>query len=1487
MKLLKRIISLVIWTVIGLNLALVGLSHLPVAQRWLAVRVADAAAATLGTQVSMGRIDVGLFNRVIIDDALVLDQQGEPLLRVARLSAKIDLAALAEGRIALSSAQLFGAHARLYRADSLAQTNFQFIVDSLSSPDSTSRRPLDLRINSLIVRHSSVSYDERDLPATDQRLNPAHLAFSDISAHLNLRRLTDDSLSVAVKRLSMAEQSGLAIDRLSLRLEASQRHLRLRDFMLQMPSSQLQIDTLTADYRLHDGRITPGTLRLNLDILDSYVTPSDLRCFLPSLKNFQRPVYLSLSCQGTDEHLQIPTLRLATGAKDLQADLSGWAGLIQPSPVADIAAGPSPQPVGQLQIRQLALSESIIDFIVKSFGQLPRELLRIGQLSLSGTITRDERLLTTLTADVATDAGNATLAATINADRRFTADVSTPDVSLGRLLADERLDRLSATIHADGQLAADHQPDVSVEATVPLFSFGGYDYSNVSLRALYAGGNVSGDLQIADPNVAATLSGQFTLPDSTRRQHRHLALLGTVDHLSPSALGLTDRWRDGIFSGTIEADLAGTTLTDAVGSLRLSQLTLADADHLMPYQLDNLVVSADRQGPLRTVTLKSDFADATLHGDFDYATLPRSIARLVASRLPTLPNLPPDIHHTPAPGNNFSLRLLMTKADWLQRLLGIDLQLYQPLLLNARVNDHTDDILLQAQTADFAYGNLHFADADLLVNTRADSLACQLSLHRLMSQQRRMAATLRAAAADNELLASLAWDNHHDTGGQLNTTMQFYHNHRGTPEAHVRIRPSHVRLDGESWLVEPADIVYQSDRLLVDNVTIRHGQQHIIADGIASPDPADAITIDLSRVDVAYVLDLVGFDTVEFSGLASGQATLRTPFHQLRAEGDLRVDDFHFEQGRMGTLSAQVAWNELLQQIDIRAIADDAPSARTYINGYVSPTHNTIDLAIRADSTYIDFLQNFTSSFLSGVTGHAKGDVRLAGTLDNINLTGQLAVSGQATVSALNTTYYLAHDTITLVPDDIRLDRLPLHDAEGHEAWLSGGIHHRHLTHLTFDLGVDADNLLAYDFREFGDNTFCGTVYASGHVDLTGRPGEVTIDCNVTPQPHTVFTYNAASPDALSRQDFVQWTDTIAPPSPTTTGTTTAAPERNSDTDIFLNLVINATPDATLRLLMDAATGDYITLNGEGTLRTSFHNKGTFQMFGTYNVNYGTYGITIQNILTKNFTFNPGGTIVFAGDPYEAALQLQAVYTVSGVSLADLNIGNSFTSNMIRVNCLMNISGQPQAPRVDFDLEMPTVNADEQQMIRSIINGQQEMNQQVIYLLSIGRFYTQGANNADQQAQGDQTSLAMQSLLSGALSTQINAVISQLLKNENWKIGANINTGNEGWHNAEYEGVINGRMLNNRLQINGQFGYRDNATQATPSFIGDFDLQYLLFPNGNLAVKVYNQTNDRYFTRSSLNTQGLGIVMKKDFNGLRDLFSTKKRKLKKAREKRK
>ena len=667
---------------------------------------------------------------------------------------------------------------------------------------------------------------------------------------------------------------------------------------------------------------------------------------------------------------------------------------------------------------------------------------------------------------------------------------------------------------------------------------------------------------------------------------------------------------------------------------------------------------------------------------------------------------------------------------------------------------------------------------------------------------------------------------------------------------------------------------------MIDHFSLHHDDEHLIIDGIASTHATDSLMLDLQGVDVAYVQEAVGFRSVRFGGRATGRAYIIQAFSKPEAWVGINVDDFIFQDARMGDLEAFAAWNGDEGQVELEAIIDDGAEAQTFVDGYISPRQKALDLGIQARGTSIAFVHSFTRSFIGSIEGQAYGDVRIFGPLKEIDITGDVAVNGKATIKPLGTTYTFNDNTVYLTPGSIGFRQFIVSDRDGHHGTLNGNITHTYLKNIHFNLNVDAEQLLAYDFPQMdAGSTIGGTVWANGQATMQGRPGEVTIDCDVTPTSGSFFVYNASSPDAISRQQFITWENKEGEGEEVrgekTPKTSNISPTTNTS-DIHLNLRINATTDATLRLLMDQNSGDYIALNGSGALRASYYNKGAFQMFGTYNIERGSYSMTIQNLLKKNFQFQQGSTMVFNGDPYGAALNWKTIYTVNGVSLSDLGLGNSFTTNTIRVNCLMNIVGTAGEPRVEFDLEMPTVNSEEEQMIRSIMASEQELNQQVVYLLGIGRFYTQGANNANTQGYG-QTELAMQSLLSGTVSSQINQLLSQVIKNDDWNFGANISTGNEGWHNAEYEGLVSGRMLNNRLLLNGQFGYRDNATQASPSFIGDFDIQYLLTPGGSLALKAYNQTNDRYFTHSSLNTQGVGLIMKKDFNGLRDLFSHRKK----------
>ncbi len=1477
MKALKHIINWTVWSLLALYLLLIGATHLPFCQNFIGEKVAQAIGDRLGTTVSIGRVDIGLLNRVIIDDVNILDQQSKQMLSISRLSASIDLLPLSEGKVRISSAQLFGAHAKFYQRDSLSKPNFQFVLDSLASKDTTSHTPLDLRVNTFIIRHSSVKFDRQDVKTTPGLLNPQHLYVSDISAHLLLKALTDDSLNLQIKRLGFQEQSGLTVNQLALRLNADKKQVRLRDFLLELPSSRLQIDSIDASYQWNEQGLDKSSLVYGGEFVNSFITPSDLRFFQGSLKNFQRQISLATRFNGTWRHIDIPRLEIASEAEDINISANGFVDGLQDK-----------TPAWKLNLNQLVLSEAIIDFLHKNIESIPEELTRIGSLTLSGQFSGEHNGAMTAQGTIATGIGDADINLHKSGNNQFEGKITTEQFNLNQLTGNDSFGMLVADVSLSGQLHSGGKPDLTVNGIVSQFDYNGYSFSNIDLNGTYSSRGYNGLLQIDDPHVKASLEGDFLLGDKGRQHQMKMA--GTVDYIVPQAIGLGDQWGNAVFTGNIESDISATNLKDAIGTLRISHFSMMEEDQ-QPYYLDNLLLTSSFQEGRRVLSLVSDFAKADLQGDFEFSTLPQSFINMIGSKLPTLPGLP---KLTDNAHNNFLVRLQVYKSDWLQRLMKVDLDIMQPAFLDMRVNDNTHTFNLDSQLPAFTYNGSAYSNGEIHLSSPTDTLLCNVDVTQ-NNDNGRLFLGLQAKAIDNNLDTHLTWHDGKQTNrmsGELNFITTLYRNLAEKPEAHVRVQPSHIILNDTVWNVEPSDILYSENNLLVDHFNVHHQQQHITIDGYASKNRHDSLTVDLNEVEVSYILDLVNFDAVEFSGKATGQAVVKSLFDVPDAQANIDVHNFKFERGRMGTLHALVFWNNQKDQIDINAQANDGPGIFTDIYGFVSPKHNTIALNIDAHQTYVDFMHNFTNSFLSHITGHADGSLLLAGTLDNMNLTGELAVEGEASVTALNTTYQLNRDTVIFIPDEIELRGLPLTDRYGHRATLSGGIHHKSLTNLTFDLFVNADNLLAYDFRDFGDSNFYGTVFASGDVSIKGRPGEVTIDCNVTPQENTVFVYNASSPDAIADQEFIQWGSGTAPRNSqlsTLRSSSAGLQSKNSPlpddddirTDIYINFLINCTPAATMRLLMDANTNDYINLNGDGTIRATFYNKGAFNMFGTYTVDHGTYDVTIQNIIHKNFSFNRGGTIVFGGDPYQASLNLQALHTVSGVSLSDLNIGNSFASNTIRVNCLMNITGQPEQPQVEFDLEMPTVNADEQQMIRSVINGQQEMNQQVLYLLGIGRFYNRGQNNATTQQ--DQTTLAMQSLLSGTISAQINTLLNTVIKNDNWNFGANITTGNEGWRNAEYEGLISGRMLNNRLLLNGQFGYRDNATRATKSFIGDFDIQYLLLPNGNLSVKMYNMTNDRYFTKSSLNTQGLGLIMKKDFNGLGDLFSNQKKKRKKKK----
>lgn len=1434
MKKFKHICNGIIWTLIVLYLLLIVLMHLPSVQTFLGKEVAEALADKFGTKVEVGKVNLGFFNRIIIDDVMMYDQQGDSLIYASRLSAKIDYMAATQGKISVSSAQIFGLRANLYRQTAKSPANFQFVLDSLASKDTTQHKPLDLHIGSLIIRRGAIAYNQRDVAPRSGIFSPQHIRVSELSSHILLNHVTDNSIDLLLKKLSFKDESGFKLQSLHFKLQADRQKATLKEFRLLMPRSELVLDDLKATYRFEGKRFIPESLHFEGGIQQSKITFADVASLVPALRHFDDAVFVSSRFSGTAKSISVPSLNLRTGSGSINLQARGSY------------SHASSHPAWNADIANLNLSPAGVEFLAENLGskvKIPKGIQRLGTIHLTGKAKGYEKVLSAK-GNIETDAGNISLQAVKN-DDRIKASVDTRGVNLGRILDNRKLGTVVAKIDAHGSMK-----HIFAKGNIARFDYGNYDFHNIEIDGDYDMKALRGTASIADPNVNLSVKGDYHLGS------RLYALDATINHLRPTVLGMKM--------------------------------------HDPSYSLDNISISANNKGKEGHLDVEAPFVSLYARGQYDLTTIYGSIMRLVADKLPTIPGIS---KHAAKGYNDFTLQANITSAEVLQRMFGLPLSLSLPVHINGNISDAEKNVNLYINAPNFSWDGSAFHDANIELNTIGDSLRMEARISQGLPYEKAPVYRLRAAAADNNLSTLLYYANQSSKlpiTGKIDTRTQFFTSDNGATGVHVTVNPSEIMLGEKKWLLNPADIIYRKNELTVDMLNFSHDDQHIIINGKATPQATDSIVADLKDVDVAYILNLVNFHSVDFAGKASGKAVVKSIFQTPEAYANLDVKDFVFENGPLGTLHAKAAYDNQEGQINIDATAEDGPEHLTVINGYVSPKRNYIDLGIEAHNTSLKFMENFCGSFLNNVEAWCKGKLNVVGDLKNINLVGDVVAHGRMHMKQLGTDYTFNHLRAHAIPDDIQFEGDSIYDSHyngkhSHFALIRGGIHHKHLTRLSYDLDIDANNFLGFDTHEFGDDTFYGTVFATGTVGIHGKSGETIIDIDATPDPHSIFVYNVASPDAISAGSFIHWNDATPyiyrPYSPDSDKDKKKDSSSNFSSDMRINFLVNTNPNLTLKLMMDDQTGDYITLNGNGVIRANYYNKGGLDMFGNYVVDHGQYKLTIQNIIKKDFDFQPGGTIAFGGDPYNAPLNLQAKYTVNGVPLSDLNIGRSFSSNNIRVDCLMDITGTPGAPKVDFSMDLPTVNSDAKQMIYSVINSQEEMNQQVLYLLGIGRFYTQTKNNqtSEDASQQSQTSLAMQSLLSGTISQQINNVLSSFVNSSNWNFGANISTGNEGFNNAEYEGILSGRLLNNRLLFNGQFGYRDNAN-ATQSFIGDFDLRYLIFPNGNLSIHVYNQTNDRYFTRNSLNTQGVGLIMKKDFFNLRDLLGIKKKSKDKEKE---
>ena len=1461
---LKYVVRILVWGILGLHIGIYFLLNIPSVQGKMASIISNELRKVLKTEISVGHIELGLFNRLHVENVLLNDLEGEEMLNVHRLSARFEWKPLLDGRIVINSIQLIGFDVRLKKENPEAIPNFQFVLDAFASKD-TLQEPtnLDLRINSVLINRGKVSYDVLSEPETPGKFNVSHIGINDLSASISLKAFRNDTLNAIIRRLAFKEQSGFQLKKLGLKLIADNKRLNLSKFHAELPISTLSIDTLGISYdslqnlpKLMDDVRFEGQL-------NGHLVMKDLAPIVPIFKGLYRPLDLSMTFKGQGKSVEIPLLSLADEHYlDVRGNLSllNWdnkQGLYVRTEVTNLA-------FTQLGIRY---------FMSNLTNDVPSFLDRMEYLHFNGGVGGYLHNLQ-VSGLLQTAAGSIDANLLINSDtdfnRTYSGDLSSEKLNLGKLLGDAKLGYAQFNVDLEGFNYRGKYPESYIKGIVSSFDYSGYCYENITLDGIYKDGGFNGRLALDDENGKVQIDGTFNMAE----QISDFNLYASVRNLRPDKLNLSDKYVDSDISFNLNADFTGSSIDDVNGRILLDSLVMYSPQD-NGYFLDNLIITAGQVGGEKEIQILSPFMTAVVRGDYSYQTIPASVLQTMQRYIPSLVSLK---KNKKKPSNNFKFDIQLSNADFFKKLFFIPLDVRMPSSLKGYVNDLDGRLLLEGYFPDFFYNDTRYESVTLLCENPPDYFDCKLRGSMLMKSGAMITLSIDAEAEQDCLRTTVNWGNNTDVtyGGKLATVAHFSRTESHSPflQADIDILPTEVVLNDTLWNIRSSHVAIDSGRIYIDNFLFERLGQHLRVDGKITKEETDSCVIDLKNVDVQYVLDIVKFDDVAFGGLATGKVLLKNILDEPNMKTRLNVHNFTVNNGLMGEADIMGMWDNDLPGIRLEANIEEKNLSATRVTGYVSPKLKALDLNIEADSTNLDLLIPYVEGIFSEWDARANGFVRLHGGFKTLDFEGGVRVKLDTKVDVLNTYLQLHDDSVYISHGEFALKNARLFDREGNSGHVTGVLRHNHLKKMTYHFDIHGDNLLMYNTNDPGDMSFFGKVYGTGDVTLKGGNNAMDIDVNLTTGRNTNFTYvTGLTTEATSNQfiTFVDKTpkrlqDSIRTEFYHFSDARMKEEDEGPDMDLRINMFIDATPDATMKVIMDPVAGDNITARGSGNFKVSFYNKGDFNMHGNYVIDQGMYKISMKEIIHKDFALKSGSTVTFTGDPYLANLDVQAVYTVNSVSLSDLSTDASLTQSTVKVNCLMNLTGSLSNPTIKFDLELPTVNEEDRELVRSATSTEEQMNTQIIYLLGIGKFYAYDYNE-----NSNRSSSATSSLAFSTLSGQLNNMLSQAMENENWNIGANFSTGQEGWSDVEAEAILSGRLLNNRLLINGNFGYRENV-MANTNFVGDFEAIWLLTKNGEFRLRGYNQTNDRYFTKSTLTTQGIGFIYKKDFNKWNELF---------------
>ncbi|MFW5793527.1 MAG: translocation/assembly module TamB domain-containing protein [Bacteroidota bacterium] len=1450
----------------------------PRVQEYLISTVVNIASDELDTEVKLGGVNLNIFLDIVLEDVQIYDQKGEVMLNSGKIVIDIGSISFGYKRISVRKIIFDKTYLNIKRYEDEENFNYYFIQEKLLSdpPETPPSFDWAIAIKAFEFRESGFLFDDRTELVKIPAVNSSKLIIVDFNLLFSDIVFDNDTVDLSLDKFSFSEDNGFELTNITGLVRYSPVEMSVQDFNFSTPKSEINLNAALNYDSIKDFEDFINKVNLSVEIKESKIDIRDVAFFYHPLKGINDIATIEGVLSGRVASLRARNLVFKFGentAFNGKVNMSGLPNFYETF----------------LNISVKQFESNIADFkkyyipIAKKYPQLqvPDNFDNIGNVAFTGSFTGfindfvSYGKLETDIGDVSTDL----VIKALDSDKKisYNGALDAKNLNLGKLFHEEEsLGLLTFSSNVKGSGTVINNINVEMDGIINSLGVLGYNYKNIELLGNLNNRSFNGSILIDDENLDLGFNGMVEFQDTI--QHFDFNLDIDKANLTKLNIYQRDSLSQSVVSTKINMNFSFIDMEWGEGDAYITN-TVYDEIFVDTLQNNHIsintlsVTSENLAEKNKKISLQSDLIDAFIEGEFSFPELGTAFNNYFHNYLPALfKEEIVDEENKDKEVQNFDFFLELGNTAEILDVFFPKLYLAPGTYLEGEFNNKSNVLNLTGSASSIEFFGNELRDWKVNSANQNGDFEFLLSGERLFLTDSIWIDNfdvLGNISADT-LNYDFNWDNEKNKNASLGD-IQGIVAFKEIDKFDIKLHPSQFIVNDSLWQFSRDNFIrIDSSDIQIKDFVVYKGDEYISIDGSISQKLDRKLDVNFNKFNLDNFDVLYEGKKIDFEGLISGNIALKDFYGKMGVAANVEVKDFGFNHDQLGDMLLSSKWdaekNGFFVNCEIVYHGNVGSNKPAIITGYFYPEaeHDNFDLDIALLNLRMSMFGRYLEGFASNVRGLATGNLRLEGPLAKPEIIGDVKLlRTRMRVDYLNVPYSLA-DTLKVRPNSFEFDNIVIYDSLGNQGLATGKIMHNAFKDFSLDISIRPEKMILLNKTNSDGEMFYGSAFASGIANISGPANDIMFNISAKTNRGTKLFLPVDYQGEITENQFITFVkkDTVQ--------TQEEESVYKPTPGLTLNFDLEVTPDAEVQIIFDSQIGDIIRGRGTGDINMEINSQGEFLMFGEFVIQEGEYLFTLENLINKRFKIQEGGNIRWAGDPFDANIDLNALYRVR-TSLYDLMMevdSSDVYRRRVPVDVVLDIGQTLFNPEIKFDINLPASDETTKEAVERLITTEQEMNRQVFSLLVLNRFLPTATMQYN-TALGLGVGTTSSELLSNQLSNWLSQISSEV------DIGFNYRPGDE-ISDQEFEMALSTQLFDDRVIIDGNLGVageKHASSQRTSNVIGDVNVEVKVTPEGKFRVKAFNRSNTADVLNQNADyTQGIGVFYRKEFDSLKELF---------------